>query len=193
MESLLDTLLRLLQSITSSANQSWLTRLGPWLPLVIFGLRTTDQTLSTVRFLVTTQGRRALAWLLALVQSFVFLTAVGGVLGQLDNPLNLLAYAAGYGAGSVLGISIDRMLAPGHVILRIISSGRGAALVESLRGDGYGVTELPGQGQQGTVSLLLTAVPRRRVQTVQRSLTGIDPDAFVTAENVRVLNGGWIP
>ncbi|HEX9797555.1 MAG TPA: DUF5698 domain-containing protein [Anaerolineales bacterium] len=193
MDAFVSAAVRLLQTVTSSTGDSWLASLGPWLPLVIFGLRTFDQTLSTVRFLITTQGRRGLAWILALVQSIVFLTAVGGVLGQLDNPLNLIAYAAGYGAGSVVGITIDRLLAPGHAILRIISGGRGAALVGSLRSAGYGVTEMAGQGQQGTVSLLLTAVPRRRVQAVQRNLTAIDPDAFVTAENVRVLNGGWIP
>lgn len=162
------------------------------LPPVIFLLRATDQTLATLRTLLVSWGRRRAVWALGLLQSLFFLAAVAGVFEQLSNPFNLVAYAAGYGAGSALGITIEGWLAPGHAILRVVSSGRGAELVGAMRAAGRGVTELPAHGRHGTVSVLLCSVPRRRLRQAQAQLQAIDPTAFVSVEKVHILGGGWI-
>lgn len=193
MSELFTLLGQLLQNLTSSdATLIWAALPPAVLPLVIFLLRTVDQTLSTLRMLLVSWGMRRSVWFIGLLQSMFFLSAVAGVLGQLTNPLNLIAFAAGYGAGSALGITVEGWLAPGHAILRIVSPGRGSALVEALRAAGRGVTELPGKGHQGTVSVLLCSVPRRRVNKTRAQLLQIDPTAFVTVEKIRVLQGGWI-
>ncbi|MGA9533026.1 MAG: DUF5698 domain-containing protein [Anaerolineales bacterium] len=192
MDILVQGTFELIRSIIQTNAMLWAGRPAVALPLVIFLLRATDQTLSTVRMFVTNQGRRGPAWLLGLLQAILFISAISGILGQLTNPWNLVAYAVGYGAGSVLGITIDNALAPGHAFLRVVSQGQGPQLLSALRAAGRGVTELPGKGLAGTVSVLLCAVPRRKVGEARATLLSIDSNAFITVEQVRVLDGGWV-
>ncbi len=161
-------------------------------PLSIFLLRSLDQTTATFRTLLTSQGRRGLTWILGFGQAFFFLAAFSGLLAELDQPLNIVAFAAGYGTGAFLGISVDRWIAPGFSIIRVVSHGQGTALVQALRAEGEGVTELAGRGRDGTVSVLLSTVRRRRIVEIRKKLLEIDPQAFITAENIRVLQGGWL-
>lgn len=163
-----------------------------WLPLLIFALRSVDQGLATIRMLVNNQGRVALSWFLALIQSFIFLSAIAGVLGQVDNLWNVIGFGAGSGMGSVLGLALDRWSPAGHTMLRIVSPSKGSAIVERLRRDGYGATELPGQGKDGTVTVILTAVPKRKQATTRELIVELDPAAFVTTETVQVLGGGRV-
>ncbi|UCF61132.1 MAG: DUF2179 domain-containing protein [Anaerolineaceae bacterium] len=161
------------------------------LPLIIFGLRTVDLTLSTLRMLFVVRGRRASAWIFGLLQAIVFITGIAGVLGNLKDPLNLIAYAGGFATGSVLGMVIEFWLAPGHSLLRITSAKRGRTILELLHEEGRGATEISGQGKLGMVSLIFCFVPRRYVDDVKRSVVETDPEAFVTVEHVRQLRGGW--
>ncbi len=170
---------------------AWSVLPGEWVPLLIFLLRTSDLTISTIRTLTIVQGRRTTAWLLALFQSSLFVTGIAGVLGDLDNPLNLAAYASGFAFGNVLGMAIEAKLAPGHILLRITSSHLGEALSNHLRDEGHGVTELSGMGMRGTVHVMLTFIPRRKIQHVKQQIVEIDPQAFISMEPVRQLKGGW--
>jgi uncharacterized protein YebE (UPF0316 family) len=160
-------------------------------PLVIFCLRTSDITLATLRMLIVVRGRKTAAWFIALAQATLFVVGVAGVLGNLNNPLNILAYAAGFASGNVVGILIEARLAPGHSLLRITSSHLGDAVSERLHALGYGATVLPGTGIEGTVSVILCYVPRRDAARVRREILEIEPEAFITLENVRQLRGGW--
>ena len=170
---------------------AWNTLPDEIVPPLVFLFRTADLTLATLRTLTVVHGRKTTAWFLAIFQSSLFVIGVAGVLGNLDNPWNLFAYAAGFAFGNVLGIAIEARLAPGHNLLRITSSYLGEALCAHLRGQGYGVTELAGTGMKGTVSVILTYVPRRIIERVKREIIAIDPQAFITVEYVRQLRGGW--
>jgi uncharacterized protein YebE (UPF0316 family) len=169
-----------------------LTNLPAWLVLlVIFLLRCTDTTLSTLRMLAVVRGRRVLAWFLGFCGSLLFISAVAVVLDSFDRPLNILAYAAGFASGNVLGIVIEDRRAVGHSLLRIVSPERGPALIEALRTTGRGATELPGRSAGGTVTMIYCYIPRRQVPMVRRQIAALDPLAMVTVEHVRQLEGGW--
>ncbi|MCK5645333.1 MAG: DUF2179 domain-containing protein [Anaerolineales bacterium] len=170
---------------------SWANIPDVYLPLIIYGLRTFDLTVATLRMLLVVRGRKKLAWVFGFIQSASFILGIVGVLGNLQNPLNLIAYAAGFATGNVIGITIEAKLAPGQSLLRIISSRMGALLTESLRSFGHGVTEVPGHGMGGTVSLIYCYVPRREVNSTKVEILTLDPEAFVTVQNVRQMRGGW--
>lgn len=191
---LLDELLPVvLPWIRGAQAAGWLGLPAAAVPWVIFGLRALDQTLSTVRTLVTVQGERRLAWMLGFIQSFLFITAIAGVLQSLSQPVNLLAYAGGYATGQALGITLEGRMARGHSVLRVISATKGQAVVDALRGRGWGVTELPGQGIGGTVGVILCAVPRKIIPSAKSTILAIDASAFVTVQHVYLLGGGWRP
>jgi uncharacterized protein YebE (UPF0316 family) len=159
---------------------------------LIFGLRVSDMTLDTLRTLFVIRGRKGVSWVLGFAQSLIFVLAISSVLSNLDNPLSLVGYAAGFATGNVIGMLVEERLAVGHTHLRVISSRWGSAIAERLRDEGYAVTEIPGRGKDGAVSTLDIGVLRKNVQRVGRTVRELDPQAFITAEDVRpLLRGFW--
>jgi uncharacterized protein YebE (UPF0316 family) len=163
-----------------------------WLAaLAIFGLRVTDMTLDTLRMLFVVRGRKAVAWTLGFVQSAVFVVAITSVLANLNNPLTVLGYAAGFATGNVVGMLIEGRLAVGHIHLSIISSSRGVALAQALREAGYAVTEIPARGKDGMVHLLSVSVLRKDVARAEGIIHLADEHAFITSEDVRPIRHGF--
>ena len=157
----------------------------------IFFLRLFDTSLGTLRLVMVVRGRKGLAGALGFLQALVFVTALTGVLQNLDNIFNILGYAGGFAAGIMLGMAIEERLAIGFGHVRIISAGQGAAVAAALRAGGYGATELIGRGREGSVSVINSTVRRRDVMQVQELATTADPDCFVTVDEVRPLRRGF--
>lgn len=169
----------------------WARIPAPVVPLIIFALRTGDLTLSTLRMLTVMRGQRWVSWVLAFCQSLLYVVGVAGVISNLDNPLNLLAFAAGFGSGNVVGMVIENRLGTGHNQLRIISSGYGAAILESLHEAGIGATDLSAAGRDGTVDQILCFVPRRKARPTIALILAVDRSAFISSVAVRRIDGGW--
>ena len=159
--------------------------------LLIFILRVGDMSLDTIRLLFVVRGRKGLAWILGFLQSLIFIVAISSVLTNAGNLLNILGYAAGFATGNVVGMWIEERLAVGHTLVTVISSNRGAVIAESLRNDGYAVTEIPGRGKDGTVTVLHCNVLRKDISTVDTIVLEADPTAFITTEDMRPLRRGF--
>ncbi|MBI4732368.1 MAG: DUF2179 domain-containing protein [Chloroflexi bacterium] len=157
----------------------------------IFALRVSDMTLDTLRLLFVVRGKKGVAWGLGFFQSVIFVIAITSVLQNLDNPLNIIGYAAGFATGNVVGMMIEERLAIGHIKLSIVSSARGAALAQTLREGGFAVTEIPARGKDGMVSMLSVSVKRKDVARVEIIVREKDAGAFVIAEDVRPLRHGF--
>ncbi len=168
------------------------TRVSPSaIPLLLFALRSGDLTLATLRTLTVLRGQMLGSWVLGLFQSAFFVLGAAGLLGSLSEPLNLAAYAAGYATGNVIGLSLENRLIPGHSLLQIVSSHRSSAIAEALRRAGWGATEVMGRGRAGTVGTIYCYTARRAVDRIKERVLELDPSAFVTAQPVRQLRGGW--
>ena len=158
---------------------------------LIFILCVMDMTLDTLRVLFVMRGRKGIAWVLGFFQALIFVVAISTVLSDLDNLFNILGYAAGFATGNVVGILLEGRLAIGHIQLSIVSPRLGTAIAERLRGDGYAVTEVPARGRDGMVALLNCSVLRRNVAKVHNIVNELDPEAFITAEEVRPVRRGF--
>jgi uncharacterized protein YebE (UPF0316 family) len=158
---------------------------------LIFLLRVMDMSLDTLRVLVVMRGRKGIAWVLGFFQALIFVLAISSVLKNLDNPLNIIGYAAGFATGNVVGMWIEERLAIGHVHLNVVSSRLGAAIAERMRAEGFAVTEIPARGKDGMVTLLNISVLRKNVAQVHQLVNQVDPSAFVTAEDVRPVRRGF--
>src|SRR5574342_405553 len=104
-------------------------------------------TFDTLRMLFVMRGRKDLTWILGFMQSAIFVIAITSVLSNLNNPLNIFGYAAGFATGNVIGMLIEEKLAVGFTHIQIISSGRGVLLAQGLRKNGFAVTEIPARGK----------------------------------------------
>lgn len=166
--------------------------LSAWLSAgLIFALRVTDMSLDTLRVLFVMRGRKSIAWVLGFFQAAVFVLAITSVLSNLDNPLNILGYAAGFATGNVVGMTIEERLAIGHTHMRIISSRRGTAIAERLRDEGYAVTEIPARGKDGMVSMLNVSVLRKNIDKIRATVNEVDSEAFITSEEIRPVRRGF--
>ena len=158
---------------------------------LIFGLRLVDITLYTLRLLMVTRGRKALAWIFSFIKSLIFLVIIQLVLDRVDDWLTITAYAGGFATGLVLGMLLEERIALGFTHLRIISPKRGAELTELLREEGHAVTEISSRGKDGMVTLLDCNVRRRKTGEVVQLISNLDPEAFITASPVRSAQHGF--
>ncbi len=169
----------------------WIALPASLLPLAIFFLRVVEMSLDTLRVLFVIRGSRLPAMILGVCQSALWVVAVASVISNLDKPLNAIAYAGGFASGTVVGMFIEERLALGHRNLRVISSKLGNAIAEEIRSAGYAATELAGRGKDGTVTLINSSVRRRDIATLQARVRQIDPQAFISIEEVVPLHRGF--
>ena len=165
---------------------------SPWGALAIFALRIVDVSLDVMRVIFAIRGKRGVAAVLGFCMALVWIFAVGNAVKHLDSVLHILGYAAGYAAGTFIGITIERAVAYGLSTVRIISRHGGVEIAESLRERGYGVTEQSGYGREGNVEIVHVVVQRAHMAEVMAIVDRYDPQAFVTAEEPKILRGGSI-
>jgi uncharacterized protein YebE (UPF0316 family) len=159
--------------------------------LLIFGLRVLGITISTLATILTVQGRKFPAILTGSLSSFLYVVAIGKVVTNLDNPLNVVAYVAGFGIGTWVGMFLEQRMALGYAQVRIISTSQGHEVAVALREAGFGVTELFGRGWEHSVAVVEALVPRRRVSEVVGVTEEIDSQAIVAVSEARSVERGY--
>lgn len=159
--------------------------------LLIFSLRMLDISLYTTRVLMVVRGRRKAAWLAAFLQSVTYVNSLRLIVLDAHNWYFVAAYAAGFATGLLVGMWIESRLSLGITHLRIVSRSHGMEIAECLRARRYAVTEVPAYGLSGGVTLLLCDVLRKHTQDVVEVVCALDEQAFVTAENVRLVWRGY--
>lgn len=154
--------------------------------LLIFCLRIADVTLGTLRIVMIVRGHRGWAGLLAFFESAIWVLAAAQVLGNLDEPIKIVGYAGGYAAGTVLGTTVERWLAIGTVLVRVVSPVDAPQAYPVLADLGYAVTVVNGEGRFGEVRIVFTVVPRKHSRKVLDLVADVNPDAFVTVEEANL-------
>jgi uncharacterized protein YebE (UPF0316 family) len=154
--------------------------------VVIFAARICDVSIGTVRTIVTVQGRSVIAFFLAIIELLIWIGVVSTVIYKIkDQPILALFYALGYATGNVVGIAVERRLALGFMILRVITRTAGQSMAERLRQSGQPVTVFRGEGMRGPVDELYVACRRRELKRLLRIVQQEDPNAFYITEMAR--------
>lgn len=170
--------------------------------LVIFVARICDVSLGTMRTIITVQGRTVVAFFLAICEITIWILVASAVINQVqEQPILVVFYAFGYATGNVVGIIVERKLAFGLIILRVITRKAGQYLADSLRQKGQPVTVFNGEGMAGPVQELYIVCRRRHLKWILPDVRSIDPDAFYVIEQARDISkvlrptyaplGGW--
>jgi uncharacterized protein YebE (UPF0316 family) len=160
--------------------------------VLIFMLRVLNYAISTVRTVAIAKQQKLFASMLAFVEALVFAVAIANVISDLDNPLNLIAYCLGASAGGYLGMTLEPRLIQSYVVVSIIAHDKAKVLAEALREKGHGVTELTGVGRDGTVQMLRSMISSRDLKEIKLLVQQIDPQAFITVEDTRSIEQGWL-
>jgi len=169
---------------------------------IVFLARVCDVSIGTIRTIVTVQGRTVVAFCLAIVEITIWILVASAVIHQIkDQPLLVVFYAFGYASGNVVGILVERRLAFGMIILRVITRSSGNAIAKRLRAEGQPVTIFMGEGMRGPVAELYIACRRKDMKWILKEVMTLDPNAFYVIEPARDVSrvlkpthvhlGGW--
>ena len=133
------------------------------LALVILVLRTIDVSLATLKTIFIVEGRNFLAPSLGFFEATIYVIAASIVFQDLGNPITILGFGLGFSLGTANGMYWAQRLGLGSITLRLIKSGDADDLVDALRGAGYRLTSIPGNGRDGPVSLVTMNLRKRAV------------------------------
>jgi len=163
------------------------------LPLLIFLARILDVSLGTMRIVFVSKGLRRLAPLVGFFEVFIWIIAIKEVMQNLTNIVSYIAYAGGFAMGNYLGLKLEKRLAIGISMIRVVTSRDPDPLFQSLILKGVGFTRVRGEGSQGEVGILFMIVRRVEIESVMEIVKKHNPHAFYTIEDVgSVRDGGAI-
>jgi uncharacterized protein YebE (UPF0316 family) len=158
------------------------------LPLLIFLAEMCVVTINTVRIVFVARGMTFLAPLLGLFEVMTWLFAIGQVMQNLSDGTCFLAFAGGFTAGNFLGLLIEKRLAMGNCVVRVITPADAAGLAEGLRAADYRVTTQDGEGAMGPVRVIYTVVKRKEVDRVVTLIKRYKPDAFYVVDELQAVS-----
>ncbi len=163
------------------------------LPIFIFIARIFDVSLGTLRIIFVSRGMRYLAPIVGFLEVLIWLIVIGYVMSNLTNPINYIAYAAGFAAGNFVGIYLENKLALGFRLLRIITGDREKELIQILRKEGYRVTHIRAHDNQGEVEVIYIPLLRKNLEKVISIVKSYDPTAMFTVTDSYFIGEESIP
>ncbi len=159
-------------------------------PAMIFFARICDVSIGTMRIMFVARGQKKIAPVLGFFEVLIWITVLGTIMKNLDNPLSYIAYAGGFATGNYIGIKIEERIAFGKVLLRIITRKSAQGLIKILSDNHFGVTHIPAEGSRGPVSVIYSVVERKNVAKVIAIIKEFNPKAFYSIEDVKLVSEG---
>jgi uncharacterized protein YebE (UPF0316 family) len=163
------------------------------LPLLVFVAELCVVTISTLRIIFLSRGKKILAPVLGFFEITIWLFAISQVMQNLTDPGCFLGFAGGFTLGNFLGILIEKRLALGIVVVRTITHKDATGLVDGLREAGYGLTIQDAEGGRGPVKLVSTLMPRRELDCVLAIIRRFDPEAFYSVHEIQDARPSYVP
>lgn len=157
--------------------------------LIIFSLRVADVALSTVRIVLLGRGSRWRAAGLGTLESLVWIIAAARVLSGITDPARMAAFALGFGAGTLIGVTVERWMAIGEVMVRIVAPSASPSASSALAEAGYAFTVVAGDRAGDAVRVTFGVIPRKEAGNVLRLVRGVNPHAVVTVESSSLVSG----
>ena len=160
--------------------------------LVIFLARVLDVSLGTVRVQFIVRRKKLLAALTGFVEVLIFILIVSRVIQDIHHWPFVLAYAGGFGFGTLLGMHLSEKLSRQAVQATVISNGRSSEVEVAIRGAGFALTRHEGTGRDGPVEVLDVVCTSRGVSQLIQAVTKADPRAFLYTHELAGLRGGYV-
>jgi uncharacterized protein YebE (UPF0316 family) len=146
-----------------------------------------------MRIIFLSRGRKGLAATLGFFEISIWLFAIGQIMKNLSHIGCYIGFASGFTLGNYLGVLIEKKLAIGTLVVRIITRRDATALMQSLQACKYGVTSIDAVGATGPVKIIFTVIQRKQLAHVAALIRDFHPKAFYSVEEVREAASGIFP
>lgn len=163
------------------------------IPLLIFVAEVCVVTLGTLRIIFVARGQKILAPVLGFFESFIWLVAISQIMRDHSDWSSFIAFGLGFALGNYLGICVEKRLALGMAIVRIITHRDPGELIARLRGANFGVTSVEGRGASGKVQIVMTVVKRRQLPEIATLIETHHPSAFFSVDELQATSDGIFP
>lgn len=157
------------------------------LPFLIFLARIVDVSIGTIRIIFVSRGIRLLAALLGFFEVLIWLVAITQIMKNLSSVSHYIAYAAGFAMGNFVGISLERRILMGNLMIQIVTKKEATKLVKFMGRQGYGLTRIDAQGKDGPVKVIFSVIKRRNLKRVVQIIKRFNPNAFYTIEDMQFV------
>ncbi|MGI6064906.1 MAG: DUF2179 domain-containing protein [Bacillota bacterium] len=163
--------------------------------LFIFFARVADVSLDVFRLLLLTRGYSVPAAIVGFFEVSIFVVALGTVFsGGVTDIFKIIAYAAGFASGNLVGMQIEKMTAFGYVVIQMFPTKEdGERLGNLLRENNFGLTTIAGEGKWGPRDILVVTVKRKDLPRVLKIMSQVAPDIFYNTSDIRSIHGGIFP
>lgn len=158
------------------------------LPVIIFLSRIADVSLGTLRITMVSRGYKWESAVLGFFEVLIWVIVVAQLLTNLDHWVNYIAYAAGFSAGTFMGLYIEDKMKIGTVLVRVITLQKSPDIIEALKEAGVAVTSVDARGGFNDVKIIFTVLKRKKLNKVFDIVKDIDPEAFFSTEEVKYSN-----
>lgn len=128
--------------------------------------------------------------MIGFAEVLIWLIAMRQIMKDVSTPPCYVAWAAGFAAGTYVGMSLEERLALGMQVIRIITNQGCDNLIKSLREAHHGITIVDAQGGMGPVKMIFSIVKRKHVKSVVKLIAEHNPTAFYSVEDVRNSSQG---
>jgi len=161
-----------------------------YIPLLIFCARIGDVSFGTLKLFFIVRGKKSTAVLMAFIESTIWLVGTAGAFKYVTNLWAGFAYCAGFAAGTLSGMLLEKLLITRYQKINIYNPDPQINLTEILREKGYPVTLLEGSGREGSVEICSIITLRQEIPFLEKEIQKIAPNSFITITEIMKTSGG---
>jgi uncharacterized protein YebE (UPF0316 family) len=161
--------------------------------IAIFAAKMSEVSIGVFRLLLMTKGFRKQAALIVFFEQIFWVVNVSLVVTSItEDPLRVLAYAAGFACGLYFGSWLEGRVGLGNIKVEIIAEKEEAIIfANELRNQGFAATILDSIGKSGHHNaMIISYIPRKRRKAIAHMAARF-PKAVVTFLDVRPVQGGF--
>ena len=164
-----------------------------WLLLFIFFARAIEVSIGTLRVIVMNKGYKNIGAILAFIEVLIWVFVASEVIKDISSePMRGIVYSLGFAAGVWLGTLFEDKIALGKILIQVVCEpDKAEAILEAVRSEGVGATEVEAHGKGGKKKMLYIYTNRKFKNKVFNLINEIDEDAFITSNQIDEPKGGY--
>jgi uncharacterized protein YebE (UPF0316 family) len=160
--------------------------------VVIFFARVVDVGLGTIRVQFIMRRQKLLAALIGFVEILIFILVVSRVIQDIEYWSYVLAYAAGFATGTLVGIYLSEKFTRRILQVTIICNGSWHEVEAAVREAGFALTRYEGMGRDGPVEVIEVVCTARHMPRLTQVVLAADSHAFLYTQELAGLQGGYV-
>lgn len=152
---------------------------------LIFAFKVIENTLSTLRIIVVSNGKKILGAILQGIVSIVWVISTSLVVINIQkDPLKIISFTLGAVLGSLIGSLIEEKIALGtNMLTTIVDKTKTAKIIKALKKQNHNAIILNGKRKDELKSVLIIITKRKTRQHIIKLIENIDNTATIIIEN----------